>query len=96
MQPDLISSEQWNQVKDTLLWLWLLFGCVVLFAGSMLGSKALVPSGLITRSIPNRTRLLIPLFYGAAALAFVAAIYCVAMLIRYGDVLVDIYDRVWI
>lgn len=93
---ELISGQQWNEVKDTILWLWLLFGCVVLFAGSMLTSRALIPSGLITHSLPDRARNLIPLFYATAALALIGVIVCLVMFIRAADVLYDIYGRVWI
>lgn len=95
MQP-LPLNEFWSQVYDALGWLVLLHLSVVLFAGSMLMARAILPSLIDTEDIPAKAGRLIPLFYASALVGFVGIIILASLFISDAGVVSDIYDRTWV
>lgn len=95
MQP-LPLNEFWDQIYDAMQWLVLLHLAVVLFAGSMLMARAILPSLIETEDIPARAGRLIPLFYASALVGFVGIIVLASLFLSDAQVVQDIYDRTWV
>lgn len=96
MQPLPLDNELWSQIYDAMQWLVLLHLAVVLFAGSILMARAIIPSLIDTEDIPDRAGRLIPLFYASALVGFVGIIIFATLFLSDAGVVTDIYDRTWV
>lgn len=96
MTPQPLAEADWAQLYDAILWLVLIHGSVVLFAGSILMARALLPSLRDTNDIPAKAGKLIPLFYASAVAGFIGIVFCTIMFFDSASVVTEIYDRTWV
>lgn len=96
MTPQPLAEPEWSQLYDAILWLVLIHGSVVLFVGSILVARAMLPSLTDTNDIPARAAKLIPLFYLSAVAGFISIIFCTIMFFDSASVVTEIYDRTWV
>jgi TRAP-type C4-dicarboxylate transport system permease small subunit len=94
--PEQMTPEQWEHVTQTLIWLWLFVGCMILGAGSMLMAHIVIPSLVETRDIPAKIASVRPVIYGLAAIAFAGAIFVFVSFVRALDEFQQIYPSTWI
>lgn len=96
MTPQPLTESEWSQIYQAILWLVLIHASVVFFAGSILMARALLPSLTDTNDIPARARKLVPVFYLAALVGFIAIIVSAVMFFDNASIVTDIYDRTWV
>lgn len=96
VNPEVVTSEQWNQIRMTLVWLWAFTGAIVVFGGCLLMSQALIPSLASTRDIPERYLSFRPALTGVAIVFLLIAIFALVNFVINLQVLYEIYPRVWI
>jgi TRAP-type C4-dicarboxylate transport system permease small subunit len=94
--PEQLTPEQWEHVTQTLIWLWLFVGCMVLGAGSMLFAHIVIPSLVETKDIPAKIASARPVIYGIAALAFAGAIFVFASFVINLQEFREMYPGTWI
>ena len=95
MSPVPLVQSLWDDVMSSLLYLALLHLSVVLFAGSILVARALIPSLIYTGHASERVgRLRLPV-YGLAVIGGLLVITFAVLWIGNLGFLYDIYDRVW-
>jgi hypothetical protein len=94
LQP--VSASQWATISDAMLWMWLTVALVVIAAGALLVSFAVVPSLAGFAQPPGWARLLRVVSYLAAASALFAAIVCAVLFLLNAGVAYDIYPRTWV
>lgn len=95
MSPELLTQGHWDDINRNLLYLALLHLSVVVFAGSMLLGKAVIPSLVHTGHAPERVGRLQPLVFAIAAVAGLCVIIFAVLWISNLGVLYDVYDRVY-
>ena len=94
--PEQMTPDQWQHVTQTLIWLWLFVGCMVLGAGSMLMAHIVIPSLVETRDIPEKIGSARPVIYGLAVIAFAGAVFVFASFVIALDEFRQIYPGTWI
>ncbi len=96
MQPPIpIIEDMWTRLNLAILFLTLTHLSVVLFAGSLLFGRAVIPSLLFTKDAPPKARMGIPLFLVLGALGIIGVFVFGYLFFDYSGVELEIYDRVW-
>lgn len=85
----------WTDLNLAILYLALTHLSVVLFAGSLLFGRAVIPSLLFTRDAPPKARMGIPIAFVGMALGVIGVLVFGYLFFDYAGVVLDIYDRVW-
>lgn len=96
IDPQSLTSADWDQIQTTLVYLWLLWLSVIAMALSLLVAHAIIPSLVTTGHIGQRVERVRPLFYGAAAVAAAIALFAFYGFVTESEVLRTIYTKVWI
>lgn len=96
IDPQSLTSADWDQIQTTLVYLWLLWLSVIAMALSLLVAHAIIPSLATTGHIGPRVERVRPLFYAAAAAAGAIALFALFGFVTESDVLRTIYTKVWI
>ncbi len=96
IDPQSLSSADWNQIETTLVFLWLLWLSVVSMALLLLVAHAIIPSLTTTGHIGPRVGRLRAPVYAAAAVAAAVSLYAFIGFVTESEVLRTIYTRVWI
>lgn len=95
MRPEHINPAQWVQITDTMIWLWIIVAFVILFNGSLLFGRAVLPSLAKTRSDPSGPTQAIPIFVVFGGAALVGVLYAAYAFFDNVEVITDVFDRVW-
>lgn len=95
MQPEHLSPAQWSQITDSLIWLWILVACVILFNGSLLFGRAILSSLAFTRSDPSGPEHAIPIFVVFGGAAIVGILFAAFTFGGHVEVVYDVFERVW-
>ncbi len=96
IDPQPLTSADWDQVQATLGYLWLLWLAVITMALSLLVAHAIIPSLATTGHIGPQVVRFRPIFYGAAAVAAAIAFFAFYGFLTESEVLRTIYTKVWI
>ena len=94
VNPQFIQHDQWLQLNNLLVLMYLFAASMVTFALSMLVGHGIIPSLVGTRHLPaDATKIRLPLYIIGFA-AFIAAIFFVTSAFGLTGVLHTIYPRV--
>ncbi len=96
IDPQIITSSQWQDVGSFLVYLWAFVFLLPSFAGNFLVAHSLIPSLAITGHVGPRVTRTRPVFYALAVLFGLATIWTVVLMIDGSGVLQEIYPKVWI
>jgi hypothetical protein len=94
--PNAISTQQWQEITTTLIWLWSFVVSMIFFAFSVLLSIGMIPSLVSTRDLSSRARVVRPFLYALAFLFLIAVIVCFSFFVMNVLVLLGIYPKAWI
>lgn len=95
-QPPLPLNEFWGEIYTAIQWLVALHLSVVLFAGSILMARAILPSLLETEHIPARASRFIPIFYATALVGFIGIVIFATLFVSAAGVANDIFGPTWV
>jgi hypothetical protein len=92
--PAFITSQNWADISDLLMTLWLILGSALGLGGSMLLAHGMIPSLVNTRDLPaDLGKKVRPPLY-AAGVAFLAlGLFSVTLFVDRFDVITDIYNH---
>lgn len=90
-----ILEDVWTQFNLAILYLVLTHLSVILFAGSLLMGRAVLPSLLFTKDAPQKARMGIPVFYALMILGLIGIFVFGYLFFDYAGVELDFYDRIW-
>ena len=96
IDPQSLTSADWDQVQTTLVYLWVLWLSVIAMALSLLVAHAIIPSLTTTGHLAPGVERIRPVFYFAAAAAAAVALFAFYGFVTESDVLRTIYTKVWI
>ncbi len=96
IDPQSLTSADWDQIQTTLVYLWLLWLSVIAMALSLLVAHAVIPSLATTGHIGPRVERVRPIFYMAAAAAAAIALFAFVGFVTESEVVRTIYTKVWI
>ena len=96
IDPQSLTSADWDQIQTTLVYLWVLWLSVIAMALSLLVAHAIIPSLATTGHIGPRTERVRPIFYMAAAAAAAIALFAFVGFVTESEVVRTIYTKVWI
>ncbi len=96
IDPQSLTSADWDQVQTTLVYLWVLWLAVIAMALSLLVAHAIIPSLVTTGHLGSGFERVRPLFYVAAAGAAAISLFAFYGFVTESDVLRTIYTKVWI
>lgn len=96
IDPQPLTSADWDQIQTTLVYLWLLWLSVIGMALFLLVAHAIIPSLATTGHVGPRVERIRPIFYVAAAITTTIAIFAFIGFLTESDVLRTIYTKVWI
>lgn len=96
IDPQSLTSADWDQIQTTLVYLWLLWLSVIAMALSLLVAHAIIPSLATTGHIGPRVERVRPIFYMAAAAAAAIALFAFVGFVTESEVVRTIYTKVWI
>lgn len=97
MDPNAVTSVDWNNLHIWLTMLWIYFPLIIIFAFSMMTAHAFIPSMVNTGHLPavaNRAR--IPLTIVGLACLVAAAGFMANIVVFTPDALTNIWERVLI
>jgi len=96
IDPQSLTSADWDQIQTTLVYLWVLWLSVIAMALSLLVAHAVIPSLATTGHIGSGVERVRPIFYVAAAIAAAIAIFTFVGFVTESEVVRTIYTKVWI
>ncbi len=96
VDPQIITSSQWQDVGSFLVYSWAFVFLLPSFAGNLLIAHSLIPSLAITGHVGPRVSRVRPVFYALAVIFGLATIWSLVQIVDRSGVLVDIYPKVWI
>ncbi len=96
IDPQSLTSADWDQIQTTLVYLWVLWLSVIAMALSLLVAHAVIPSLATTGHIGSGVERVRPIFYVAAAIAAAISIFAFVGFVTESDVVRTIYTKVWI
>ena len=96
IDPQSLTSADWDQIQTTLVYLWVLWLSVIAMALSLLVAHAVIPSLATTGHIGPRVERVRPIFYMAAAAAAAIALFAFVGFVTESEVVRTIYTKVWI
>ncbi len=96
IDPQSLTSADWDQIQTTLVYLWVLWLSVIAMALSLLVAHAVIPSLATTGHIGSGVERVRPIFYVAAAIAAAIAIFAFVGFVTESEVVRTIYTKVWI
>ena len=91
--PNALTSVEWNNIHNFLMWFWIYFPIVVTFALTLLAAHAIIPSLVNTGQLPESAqRLRVPLT-GFAVMLFAAGVVILVLGINATLDIRAVYDR---
>ena len=96
LDPDYISGANWDQIGDTLFFLWGVPLVVIVLAFSLLFARAVIPSLVASGHLPAKAFQLRLILYGVAAVAAAALALVFLNLIQEVRVIEEFYFKWWI
>jgi hypothetical protein len=96
MTPANVTAEQYEQIRQALIWFWAFLGLVVAFAANLLVAYAIIPSLISTRDLPTRVGAIRPVLFALAAIFLLAALYAFVNIVNGVQVLYEIWPHRWI
>lgn len=96
IDPQSLTSADWDQVQTTLVYLWVLWLAVIAMALSLLVAHAIIPSLVTTGHVGASVERVRPVFYAAAVAAAAIALFAFYGFLTESEVLRTIYTKVWI
>ena len=96
LDPDYITGANWDQLGDTLFFLWGVPLVVVVLAFSLLFARAIIPSLVASGHLPAKVFQLRLALYGVAAVAVGLLVWVFLNLVREIRVIEDFYFKWWI
>ncbi len=96
LDPDYITGANWDQLGDTLFFLWGVPLVVIVFAFSLLFARAIIPSLVTSGHLPTKVFQLRLVLYGVAAVAVGVLVWVVLNFVREIRVIEDFYFKWWI
>jgi hypothetical protein len=92
--PAFITSQNWADISDLLMTLWLILGSALGFGGSILLAHGMIPSLVITRDLPaDLGRKVRPPLYAAGAAFLALGLFSVSLFVDRLDVITGIYNH---
>jgi len=96
MDPNFISSSNWSQISEMVGFLWRLPLFAIGFGFSLLLARAIIPSLLATRQVPERIGRLAPVLTAFSFICFGLLLWTLYSLVDSSGVLEKVYSRWWI
>ena len=96
LDPDYITGANWDQLGDTLFFLWGVPLVVIVFAFSLLFARAIIPSLVASGHLSAKVYQLRLVLYGVAAVAVVALAWVFMNVVTEIRVIEDFYFKWWI
>ena len=96
MDPEFISSSDWQQLANLLHFFWFVLLAAIGFGGNFLMAHAIIPSLLGTGHIPSSLENTRKIFYGGAVLSFVLVVFFVSQIAVSVGGLDSVWGRFWI
>lgn len=91
-----LSLHIWDELDTGLIFFWLALLMMVGMAVSFLLAHAIIPSLVGTQDLPQGFAKLRPVFYGAAILALLLALFLYYMTWETVSIYLEVYPRKWI
>lgn len=95
MDPEPLTSFDWDRIRELIIFLWLFLAAVVAFGGAFLLAQAILPSLVKTGHLPARLLRLRPLLYLFSFLALGLAGFLLARALSLTSVIDSFYPRIW-
>lgn len=96
MDPEFITSSDWQQLANLLHFFWFVLLAAIGFGGNFLMAHAIIPSLVGTGHIPQSFENTRKIFYGGAVFSLVLVVFFVSQIaVRVGD-LDGVWGRFWI
>ncbi len=96
MVPADVTPEQWERIRQTLVWFWAFLGFVVAFAANLLVAYAIIPSLVSTRDLPAKVATIRAVLFVLAAIFLIAALFAFVNIVNGVQVLYEIWPHRWI
>ena len=96
VDPRGLTALEWQQVSDTLFYLWMFVFFMGAVAANFLVAHALIPTLVWTRHLPQRAHVVRPVFYLVAIAAAAGVAWAAVNAINSSEVLRTLYPKVWI
>ena len=96
LDPDYITGANWDQLGDTLFFLWGVPLVVIVLAFSLLFARAIIPSLVASGHLSTKVYQLRLLLYGVAAVGVGVLAWVFLNFVREIRVIEDFYFKWWI